>query len=471
MRPAASPPRCVYRPAAAAAAAVALVVPTKQALSSDYFRALPLRGPNPAYPLQWSPFPVRTHSFSSTAPGRQPHWVAVALAAGGLKGDYASALDRHWFDSTYAVEVPLLAAAAAVPGGACSEGGEGSRVEALLRSSLPEARLVRLVRLQDRARMLRFVCDRDAAISSAAAAAGTGTGTTTPGFPNTGGGGGGGGRVGRRSVARLFADPRDVVAGDALTAISTSGSDPASATRGGPGCWTVGGTASTTMTAAEEDPRDNDDARARGAGGPVSKAGRDLCRLAASARFAAVALAQPQVERRDEGGRGGGKSMTLRTLAVVRAVVSGDPEEHAGWRREGTCSGSKSGGEVGGSASGNGWLQSAAAAVGRDKMDPFLDMDSMAKVDDLTRVAGIGLSSPPPSVADAGGSGNRTLEPAPGLSSPAVHSITDWEAVSGGGGGEEGGARRVGGGGGDTAAVYTVRREACYPEYLATFAL
>ncbi|CBN75844.1 hypothetical protein Esi_0182_0039 [Ectocarpus siliculosus] len=445
-----------------------------EALSSDYFRALPLRGPNPAYPLQWSPFPVRTRSFSSTAPGGQPHWVAVALAAGGLKGDYASALDRHWFDSTYAVEVPLLAAA--VPGGACSEGGEGSRVEALLRSSLPGARLVRLVRLQDRARMLRFVCDRDAAISSAAAAAvaGTGTGTTTPGFPNTGGGGGGGGggSVGRVSVARLFADPRDVVAGDALTAISTSGSDPASATRGGPGCWTVGGTAATTTPAAEEDLRDNDDARVRGAGGPVSKAGRDLCRLAASARFAAVALAQPQIERRDEGGRGGGKSMTLRTLAVVRAIVSGDPEEHPGWRREGTCSGSESGGEAGGSASGNGWLQSvAAAAVDRDKMDPFLDIDCMAKVDDLTRVAGIGLSSPPPSVADAGGSGNRTLEPAPGLSSPAVHSITDWEAVSGGGGGEEGGPRRVGGGGGGTAAVYTVRREACYPEYLATFAL
>ncbi|CAN0550238.1 unnamed protein product, partial [Ectocarpus sp. 12 AP-2014] len=218
-----------------------------EALSSDYFRALPLRGPNPAYPLQWSPFPVRTRSFSSTAPGGQPHWVAVALAAGGLKGDHASALERHWFDSTYAVEVPLLATAATVPGGACSEGGEGSRVEGLLRSSLPGARLVRLVRLQDRARMLRFVCVRDAAISSAAAAAvaGTATGTTT-------------------SVARLFADPRDVVAGDALTAISTSGSDPASTARGGPGCWTVGGTAAVTMTAAEEDPRDNDDARARG---------------------------------------------------------------------------------------------------------------------------------------------------------------------------------------------------------------
>ncbi|CAM9412035.1 unnamed protein product, partial [Ectocarpus sp. 12 AP-2014] len=442
-----------------------------EALSSDYFRALPLRGPNPTYPPQWSPFPVRTRSFSSTAPGGQPHWVAVALSAGGLKGDHASALDRHWFDSTYAVEVPLLATAA-VPGGACSEGGEGSRVEALLQCSLPGARLVRLVRLQDRARMLRFVCDRDAAISSAAAAAvaGTGTGTTTPGFPNTGGGGGGG-RGGRVSVVRLFADPREVVAGDALTAISTSGSDPASTTRGRPGCWTVGGTAAVTMTAAEEDPRDNDDARARGAGGPVSKSGGDLCRLAASARFAAVALAQPQVERPDEGGRGGGKSMTLRTLAVVRAVVSGDPEAHPGWRREGTCSGSESGGEAGGSESGNGWLQSAAAAVGRDKMDPFLDMACMAKVDDLTRVAGIGLSSPPPSVADAGGSGNRTLEPAPGLSSPAVHSITHLEAVSGGGGGEEGGPRRDGGGGGGTAAVYTVRREACYPEYLATFAL
>ncbi|CAM9876812.1 unnamed protein product [Ectocarpus fasciculatus] len=445
-----------------------------EALSSDYFRALPLRGPNPAYPLQWSPFPVRTRRVSSTAPGGQPHWVAVALAARGLTGDDASTLDRHWFDSTYAVEVPLLAAAA-VPGGACSEGGEGSRVEALLRSSLPGARLVRLVRLQDRARMLRFVCDQDAAISSAAAAAvvDTGTGTTTPGFPNTGGGGGGdgGARVGRVSVTRLFADPRDVVASDALTAISTSGSDPAFATKEGPGCWTVGATAATAM-AAEEDPRDNDDARARGAGGPVSKAGRDLCRCAASARFASVALARPPVERRDEGGgRGGHKNMNLRTLAVVRAIVSGDPEEHPRWRQEGTCSGSESGGEAGGSASGNGWLQSAAAAVGRDKMDPFLDMDCMAKVDDLTRVAGIGLSSPPPPVADAGGSGNPTLGPAQGLSSPAVHSITDWEAVSGGGGGEEGGPRRVGSGGGGTAAVYTVRREACYPEYLATFAL
>lgn len=398
-----------------------------QALSSDYFRAPPLRSPNPAYPLQWSPFPVRPRRVSGTAPGGRPHWVAVALAGGGLKGD-ASTTDRGWLDSTYVVEVPLAPPAG---GGAGGAGGRGSRtpelvesstIESFLRRSMPGARLRRLVRVQDRARMLRFACERDAAISSAAAAAAAGA------------------RSSGATVSRLFADPRDVVARDTLAAIATRTPGVATSAGGGGKAglgWIVGG------TSVSEESGGGGTRAARGYGFASNK----IVRCTDTARFAAVAFAPPPTE---PGGEGEGDSSNVRTLAIVRAIV-GVPREDGG--REGTG--------AGGDASSSG--------VGGEEEDPFSGVGS--QLDDLTQVGGIGLSSPPPSLVGGDvGDDDRRLQPAPGLSTPAVHSVKTWEVV----GEDETSTRRWrsgGGGGGREMPVYMLRHDACYPEYLATFSL
>eukprot|EP00752_Nemacystus_decipiens_P011118 g9878.t1 len=400
-----------------------------EALSSDYFRAPPLRHPNPAYPLQWSQFPVRPRRLSN-APGGQPHWVAVALAGGGLKGD-GSASDRSWLDSAFVVEVPLPPPGGGAAGGSRSGSRtpelESSRIESLLRRSVPGARLRRLVRVQDRARMLRFACERDAAVSSAAAASAVG-GT-------------------RRSatVSRLFADPRDVMTSDALAAIAARSSGAAAGAGAKAGlAWTVEGT---SLLSEERD----DSTRARGTGGGLSSSRTVRC--ADSARFAAVAFAPPPTE---PGGEGEDDSSNLRTLAIVKAIV-GVPREIVG--REGTGGG----GDASSSGVGGG------DGDGETEEDPFSGVDSPP--DDLTRVGGIGLSSPPPSLigGDSGGDGGDCLglQPAPGLSTPAVHSIKTCEMV----GEDEASAWGWRGGGGGTTPVYTLRHDACYPEYLATFSL
>eukprot|EP00903_Cladosiphon_okamuranus_P007099 g6898.t1 len=382
-----------------------------EALSSDYFRAPPLRSPNPAYPLRWSSFPARPRRVSNTAPGVQPHWVAVALAGGGLKGD-ASTTDSCWLDSAYVVEVPLVP-----PSGAGGRHAgrapelESSIIESLLQRSAPGARLCRLLRVQDRARMLRFACERDAAVSSAAAAAvaaaargGTGNSVT---------------------VSRLFADPRDVVARNALTAIA--GAAAGAGGKAGPG-WTVGGT-----SPSEEN--SGDDTRAKAYGSASNR----IVRCAEAARFAAVAFAPPPTE---PGGEGEGDSGNLRTVAIVRAIV-GVPREIGG--RDGTGGGgdaSSSGANRGNGGGGDG---------GGEEDDPFSGVSS--QLDDLTRVGGIGLSSPPPSSIGGGGGDDTGLEPAAGLSTPTVHSIKTWEEVVGEdevsalrwrGGGGGGGATPVG---------------------------
>ena len=419
-----------------------------QALSSDYFRAPPLRSPNPAYPLQWSQFPVRPRRLSN-APGGQPHWVAVALAGGGLKGD-GSTSDRGWLDSAYVVEVPLAPPGSSSGGGGSGGSGssrtleqlESSRIESLLQRSVPGARLRRLVRVQDRARMLRFACERDAAVSSAAAAAAAAAADT-------------GGTRSSPTVSRLFADPRDVVASDALTAIATR-SSPAVAATGAAGGkaglgWTVGGTSLPEET--------HDNAGAGGGCGGSASAGRTV-RCADSARFAAVAFAPPPTE---PGGEGEDDRSNLRTLAIVRAIV-GVPREIGG--REGT------GGGGDGSRVGVGGGGGGGSGERGEEEDPFSGVGS--PLDDLTRVGGIGLSSPSPSLLGGDGGGDDVgLQPAPGLSTPAVHSIKTWEVVGedeastwrwGGGGGGGGGCGRA-------TPVYMLRHDACYPEYLATFSL
>lgn len=412
--------------------------------------------------------------------------MAVALAAGGLKGD-ASTTDRGWFDSTYAVEVPLANASG---GGGTFELDEGSRIELLLRRSLPGARLRRLVRLQDRARMLRFVCERDAAISSAAAANITtaSTGGTSPSTsPSTR----------QASISRLFADPRDVVARDTLAAIAAPGSavtTGAGAGKAGHG-WTVGSTLAPDHN--NDYDNDNNNTQTRGLGSATTSNAVSLdniVRCAETAQFAAVGFAPPPTE---PGGEGAGGSSNLRTLAIVRAII-GVPRERGGPDGRETRAGGSSGSAAGSTVSASStWPLSAAAvpappagatgaaaAGGERHDDPFLGVD--CRVDDLTRVGGIGLSSPPPMpslVADdgddggGGGSGGLRLQSAPGLSSPHVHSIKTLEVV-GGAHGETSVTRRwrsvgsgSGSGSGMETPVYTLRREACYPEYLATFSL
>lgn len=400
--------------------------------------------------------------------------MAVALAAGGLKGD-ASAVDRGWFDSTYVVEVPLATASGSCGGGGGGGGGdtfelEGLRIESLLQRSLPGARLRRLVRLQDRARMLRFVCERDAAISSAATAAVGTSGVSSS--TNSGGR--------RASISRLFADPRDVVARDTLAAIAAPGAAAATSAAGGKAGhgWTVG----PTLIPEDRDDDINMQAGGLGSTAAAAVAWDKIVRCAETAQFAAVAFAPPPTE---PGGEGAGGSSNLRTLAIVRAIV-GVPQERGG--PNGTEARAGCGGRAAGStistlsrwplssssssiaASAEG--PAAAAAAGGEIHDPFLGVDY--QVDDLTRAGGIGLSSPPLSSADDGGGvdDDLRLQSAPGLSSPPVHSIKTLEVVGGGAQGETSMRRWYSGSSsGRDTPVYTLRHDACYPEYLATFSL
>lgn len=370
--------------------------------------------------------------------------MAVALA-GGLKGE-APTVERGWFDSAFAVEIPSAASAGGVRGP--HEGLEGVRVEALLRRSLPGARLRRLVRFQDRARMLRFVCERDAAVSSAVAGS------------NGGGGGGVGGAAdsqsGGVSVSTFFADPRDVLARDALTTIAAAGGGGGgSASTAGVGGksgtgWTVGG----TPILEEDEGGDTGGARGKGGDGPTPTA---LVRCTEDGHFAAVAFAPPPTEPGGDGEADGGN---WRTVAVVRGVV--------GVPREGTGVGGDAGGAARAVGLRSEWVEGPSRAGG-EETDPFSGVD--CKVDDLTRVGGIGLSSPTLSLGDGGG-GDLKPEHARGLASRAVATITTRETVSGEEREEQGPWRKDGGGAAAAgAAVHWLRQDCCYPEYLATFSL
>lgn len=428
---------------------------------------------------------MRTRRASKTAPGSQPHWVAVAIAGGRKDG---AAEERGWFESCYAVDVSLPVGGGGgdksgwIGGGGNDKGDneaagrEGAEIEALLQRSLPGARLRRLVRLQDRGRWLRFARERDGAASSAIAAAAA-TAREDETAVNAG-------ITSRQaSVLRLFADPRDVVVRETLRAIAA----PMAPAGGGgmPDGRTVAGT-----LALDEDAVDD-----RLAGGRLSSAtAAGDVRCADTARFAAVAFAPPPAQA---GGEGEWdcpeEDSNMRTLAIVKAVTGVSVEPGGRSARVG------SGSVVLGDLAPDARVTAVAAGVARpefssadrEQEDPFCGVEP--SIDDFTRVGGIALSSSAAAAAGAravdgssgscaaadgldanpGTGGRAMLKAASGLSLPAVHSIKNWESLRGRveegeeeAGGEQG---RIGLCDGSTAAVYTVRRDACYPEYLATF--
>lgn len=428
-----------------------------------------IQPPGPVYPPHWSPFPVRTRRVSNTAPGNQPHWVAVALA--GRKGEDS---ERGWFESCYAVDLPTSTGGASEGGKggseACTAEREGEAIQALLRRSLPGAHLLRLVRLQDRGRWVRFVCERDAAISASSATDATVAATAARGD----------GTETAVRVARLFADPRDVVESDVLAAIEATASSIGSG--GKTGGRTVGATDSLGDGGGSSD-------IARTAGGPQLKCAASVqVRCAEAARYAAVAFAPPLAKAmgsKSEGGGGDGSdgqwvNGDVRTLAVVSAVTGGVSEAPAGLAGGNGHGGggrgimTKPGGVIAAGASSAGTFDDDDGTK-----DPFLGVDPT--VDRLTRASEVGVSSSPLIDGSGGDSGIRGISPlagVTGLSPPAVHSVKTWEAMDGYGGGEErpeqscldGDAGASASADGATA-VYAVRRDACYPEYLVTFAL
>ena len=409
---------------------------------------------------------MRTRRVSNTAPGSQPHWVAVALTA-GRKGEDS---EKGWFESCYAVDLPTSACDASEGGRGRVEAGtaekEGEAIQALLRRALPGAHLLRLVRLQDRGRWLRFVCERDAATYSSAAdadaSAARGDGDEAAVRAAAG--------SSRTSVSWLFADPRDVVADEVLAAIAAAAPPAGNGNAGG---RTVG------ATDFPEEGGADDGARAGGV--PPSRLAASVeVRCAETARYAAVAFAPPLAKvgaGKSEGGGGGERwtSGNVRTIAIVSAVIGGKSEE---------CDGQAEGGVGGGGgrvlAKPGDVIATGSSSVGlnhdddNDKNDLFLGVDP--SVDCLTRTSGAGVSSSPVVDSSRGGSGIGGLSPlaaVTGLSPPAVHSIKTWEAMDGYWGREEPGQDYLGGGAGADGATagYTVRRDACCPEYLVTFAL
>lgn len=444
----------------------------KQALDSDYFRVPPPRSPTPVFPSNWL---QRVRRASKDSPGGKPNWVIAAIAAhrdGGVR------LPQGWWESCYAVDVALSGGNGKGEGGAAAE-EECAEMEAFLACSLPGARLHRLVRLQDRGRWLRFACERDAAISAAAAAAAAATAPTgtsvAPVAANA-----------KASVSRLFADPREVIAGDPLAVILAT-------TPGGPAIGADRNGGQTVAGTLVQEGGVGDDGRS---GGRSSlSAAEGWVRCSETARFAAVAFAPPPAATAaDEGECAGNNNMNnMRTLAIVRAVT-GSPNEvvtsgtgrTAEWQM--LSSSDNAGGAGAAGAAGAAGLMPATSSLVQNHEDPFCGM--APSIDDLTRVAGIEICSSSSSGAAAtaaaglgngtaavdgasGGIGNlRDVLPSrAGLAAPAAHSIKTWESLGEreAGRGQDGGRWRGVRGGDGTAAVHTLRRDACYPEYLATF--
>lgn len=367
-------------------------------------------------------------------------------------------------------------------------GRECAEMEAFLQRSLPGARLHRLVRLQDRGRWLRFACERDAAISAAAASpAGT---SAAPVATDA-----------KVSVSRLFADPREVVAREPLAAILATTMTPGGGVGAAVGAdrnggQTVGG------TLVQEEWPDN----AGRLGGQTSSfsAAEGWVRCSEAARFAAVAFAPPPVatgaheDERAGNNDNNNNNNNVRTLAIVRAVTGAADEPSAasgagrtvGWQV--LSSSDTAGGAAAADAAG---LVPATSSLAHDHEDPFCGIGP--SIDDVSGVAGVGISSSSSSaVVEAGagvggghlsGVGNGAaafdgasdgigklhdvLPSRAGLSAPAAYSIKTWETLGerAAARGQDGGRRRGMRGEGGTSAVHTLRRNACYPEYLATF--
>lgn len=384
-------------------------------------------------------------------------------------GTMAGSGARGWWESCYLVDIPPPADEGERDIGTAASDREWADVESFLRHSIPAARLRRLVRLQDRGRWLRFACIRDRAVAACAAAgrnsAAGASMTTRGGAP----------------VSCFFADPRDVATRDTLASFAAGGKAGVRNGLGSPPTEAQG-EASADRT---------------GGNGGASGAAAEQIRCSASARFAAVALAPPQPPVRSSLMQGSPETAgpevatyNLRTLAVVRAVTGMVSEERSldvGGTRLAppgavplfeNC-------PIGAQA-----MTSAAtsgfSAGGQDK-DPFWGVES--SVDDLTRADRTGLSS---SLSAYVGGDEEVIEkdagllprPAAGLGQPSVDSIKTWESLTrlgmeegveydadkeGGLGFPAKGGDATRGNGGEVAAVYTVRRDACYPEYLATF--
>lgn len=435
----------------------------RQALASDLLRVPPNETPK-LYPPTWSTFPVIHRSYSTTAVGAQPHWVAATLAQG--RKDVTSR-GKGWWESCFAVDVPVSqygftrggSGSGQVPNG---ERGEAVEIDAMIRHSLPGARLLRLVRLQDRGRWLRFVCERDSAISSVAAASASSMGLTDGTVINS------------PPVGRFFADPRDVVSPGALSAMAT----PVEPTN------KIGGR--TVPSTLSEDSKGRDEGKG-GVGGTERFTRKEFVaagnvRCTKVARFAAVAFALPPGEYQSQRGEGQGEKAeetfeNIRTVAVIRAVT-GVSQERRGVASAGAGTVVTAAAPVVSAAgSSSNFIIPSASSAGRRTEDPFLGVDP--SIDDLTRAGGISIL---PSAAhgvegvlkDGGGAaaGNQPLKEHPvaaaSLSSHAVHSVKTFESLMSA---SARGLRGVGerGGEGATTTVFEVRPEACYPEYLATF--
>lgn len=436
-----------------------------QALSSDYFRVPPPRPSHPVYPLKWSPFArdkARRPSGSAHAGPIQPSWVTAAMSVGrkaGLAPGEDRGVSRAWWDSCSVVSVPPPQDGG---NGGTAEGvmAEWAEVEGLGRRSLPQARLRALVRLQDRGRWLDFVCERDAALASAASRRADPP-RETPASPY------------ESTVCCLFADPRSAVSPATLATAATELSRSSASTGSGRTPAATEGT--------ESFPRVRD--------GPRGGATEGLLRCSESLRFAAVALAYPLVTD------GAAKQMTVegdivRTVAIVRAVT-GVSEDHGP-----RTSASPVRSSVFPGFDKTSWVRSELGE------DPFCGVDASA--DDSSRPANPVVALPSPTSMGVGsgaraGEGAVTSVPVvgqevptdkllpghlAGLGRPTVDSVRTVESL--GGVVDEQGADgtvwagtprpgavmepMVGPGRADVAhKVYTVRREACYAEYFATF--
>lgn len=414
---------------------------SRQALASDLLRVPPNES-SKLYPPTWSTFPVIHRSYSTTAVGAQPHWVAVTLAQG--RKDVTSR-GKGWWESCFAVDVPVSRYGSTRSGSGQvprAERGEAVGIEAMIRQSIPGAHLLRLIRLQDRGRWLRVVCERDSAISSVAAASISSMGLMDGTVINT------------PPVDCFFADPRDVVSPEALSAMAA----PVEPTN------KIGGR--TVQSTLSEECKDE-----------VKRGVR--CTKVAS--FAAVAFGLPPGEhQRQSGGNQSEKAEetfeNIRTLAVIRAVT-GVSRERCGVAsaRAGTVI-TAAAPVVSAAGGSRNFINTSLSSAGKRAEDPFLGVDP--SIDDLTRVDGISILPPaahgvegvlkdsPGEVAAPLGNQLLTGHPvaAACLSSHAVQSIKTSESLMSA---SARGFPRLEEG--TTATVFEVRPEACYPEYLATF--
>lgn len=483
-----------------------------QALSSEYFRVPPPRSPNPVYPLKWCTFPGERARRSPIPPppGKHPNWVAAIAGGGGGggsrkgSGTLVGPTNQGWWESCYVVDVPP-------PDD--GRGGDEERavdkewveVESFLRRSLPGARLHRLSRLQDRGRWLRFACARDIAVSTATATAdGVFSASVSSGGAETTTGAG----AGAASVTCLFANPREVVTHEVLSAFATrSGTATGSVENG------MGEGRRSSFTGNSNSPWRGEMLEELGvdrAGGVNGASGtiEGHLRCSASARYATVAFASPPPSSPSPPESATDNSATesrtvglpnLRTLAVVRAVtgvvVSADNRDD---HTASTMATAVTAGEAA-MAGGEAMKKSPRSNTANDSNDdPFAGVDP--SIDDLTRLGGIRLHS---SLSAQGGdcfgtSGDELaamntgrLPPlAPGLGHTGADSVKMWESLNCGdagvdapeeaipGVGNQAGwahlTRGQGGGapaswGDGVAEVFIVRRGACYPEYLIEF--